>query len=108
MTADLDFTTPNLDQLIRNGEEPIRSVIAVHPFHNEHVSDAITQLRAALLLHMPESSITFLEEEMIQMVNSGSVLELGPNTLYFSLSYPTAPGRTFEMQFGAPPGVSLH
>jgi len=71
------------------------------------VENALDQLKAALLNHMEEDSIVLMEEEMIQM-HSGTVLELGPHTLFFSLSYPTAPGRTFEMQFGAPPGTTLH
>lgn len=92
---------------MRDGEEPTHSIIAVHPQANELVTGALDQLKDALRLHMPDEHIALMREEAIQL-HGGDIMELGPFSLFFSLSYPTAPGRTFELQFGAPPGATLH
>jgi hypothetical protein len=104
----LDFATLNKEQFIKNGEEPESSIIAVHPECHEVVSLALDELTAALLIHMPFENIYLMEEVAIQMYDNDQTLELGIYSLFFSLSYPTEAGRTYEMQFGAPPHAVIH
>lgn len=103
----IDFRKPNKRMLMRDGEEPVSAVIAYTPDCAEEVITAVEQILVTLDFHMDEDSIDFLETDRIKMT-SGTEIELDEFSLYFSVAYPTAPGRTFEMQFGAPKSATLH
>lgn len=104
----LDFRNPTKETFQRNGENPITAVIAYTPDCLEPVIDALEQLVAALEIHLGEHQIRHMETYAIKLANSEEIHELDEMSLFFSLSYPTAPGRTYEMQFGAPPSATLH
>ena len=106
-TMKIDFQNPNRRMLMRDGEEPISAVIAYSPDCQEPVITAIEQILATLEFHMEEDQVNIMETYAIRL-HSGPEFELDEMSLFFSLSYPTAPGRTFEMQFGAPPSATLH
>lgn len=103
----LDFINPTPDMFKREGENPISAVIAAIPTHSELVTTALEQLNRALMLHMAPEKILLVLEDQIQL-NSGKIIQLGQNSLYFSLVYPTVPGRIFEMELSAPTGATLH
>jgi hypothetical protein len=109
MTIDkLDFRNPTEETFKRDGELPISAVIACAPNCEETVISAIEQLLAALELCLGADEIELVETDSIKLTNSARIIDLDDMTLFFSLSYPTVPGRTFEMQFGAPPSATLH
>jgi len=91
----------------RDGENPVSAIVATIPTHSELVTGALQQLNAALMLHMPPENINLILDDQIQL-SSGRVITLGKDSLYFSLTYPTAPGRTFEMELAAPESAVLH
>lgn len=103
----LDFINPRPNMFEREGENPISAVIAAIPTHSELVTAALEQLNVALMMHIAPENILLMLEDQIQL-NSGKVIQLGEHSLFFSLVYPTAPGRIFEMELSAPAEATLH
>lgn len=68
---------------------------------------ALRQLNETLLMYMDAEKIVLLLDDQIQLT-SGKILPLSEQSLFFSLTYPTAPARIFEMELSAPPNTTLH
>lgn len=103
----LDFVNPNKEMLMREGETPISAVVAITPDPSELALAALEKINKALSMYMEPEKILLLEREAIELT-SGKIIELGSHSIFFSLSYPTADGRIFEMELGAPASATLH
>jgi len=103
----MDFTKPTHDMFLRDGEQPSAAIIAVSPTHTDLVTDVLRQLSEALMVHMAPEAMTLILEDEITF-NNGRKLALVNNSVLFSLTYPTAPGRTFEMELGPPADTTVH
>jgi len=109
MTVDaLDFQNPTEETFKRDGETPISAVIACTPDCEETVKEVVEQLITALELCLEEDEIELMQTYSIKLTNSKKTIDLDEMTVFFSLAYPTVPGRTFEMQLGTPPSATLH
>jgi hypothetical protein len=103
----LDFANPSREMLQRDGEDPIFAVLAAVPDHSETVANALDQLGSALIAYMDPDDIVLMLQDVIQL-QGGTIIELTKESIFFSLSYPTADSRMFEMQLGAPATATLH
>lgn len=103
----LNFSEPTKEMLKRDGEFPVSAVVAVNPAHSDIVLNALNQLNTALMMHMPAEKIELILQDEV-LLTTGKVLTLQKNSLFFSVNYPTAPGRIFEMELGTPEGATVH
>lgn len=103
----LDFANPKKGMLQRDGEDPNSAVIAIKPTHSTLIADALEQLNSVLMEYMHPLAIELMEEEQIELW-TGDIINLDKNSLFFSLTYPTAPARMYEIQVGSPKGATLH
>lgn len=103
----LDFINPKREMLVRDGEEPNFAVVAAVPNHSGLVTAALQQLNATLMMYMEPKQIILLLRDQIELT-SGTVINLGPHSVFFSLSYPTAQSRIFEMELAPPVGTAIH
>lgn len=103
----IDFGNLKRGMFIHDNQEPISAIVAAIPDHSGLVTLALHQLNNALSLFMEPQHIVILLRDQIQL-NTGQILTLGPHSIFFSLSYPTAQGRIFEMELAAPEGATIH
>lgn len=106
-TVMLDFVSPTMEMFDRDGEKPKEAVIATTPTHSTQVQSALKQLTETLMEVIDPEDIFIMEEEEVVMSN-GTVIPLHDDLLFFSLVYPTAQGRTYEMELAAPESATLH
>jgi hypothetical protein len=93
--------------LLRKGETPDFAIIAVYEDPTEETEEVLVELETALLHHLKPKQIRFIYRTEVELT-SGQVIELHEKKILFSLAYPTAPGRIFEIELGAPEHATLH
>lgn len=103
----LNFVDPDRDLLKRDGEAPISAVVATFHEPSELVLVALEQLQDALLMYMSEDKISLMLEDVVQL-RSGKIIPLGSHSIFFSLEYPSAMSRLYEIELGAPKTATLH
>ena len=103
----LDFLNPTRGMLQRDGEDPDFAVIAVIPDHSDLVVLALNQLSTVLQTYLDQNKMILTFQDKIELL-SGKIITLGKDSIFFSLSYPTAPSRIFEMELAAPATATIH
>ena len=104
-----DMHNPNPEMFTRDEEVPKQVVIAVHPEYTYTVRVAHQRVVEALtkIMGNAKTGILMMAGEKVEM-EEGDTVDLTPDTLIISLTYPTVKSKLINLELAQPSRVTIH